>query len=102
MEPVLDQIGDLFRRAGGHEVTARSGEVPQQLPQRRPLASYQANDHFGAAARGFHPVRIGEVLRSQWLVQFEMREVMAAEATRQSLAPHLRITEIVQLARQTL
>ena len=37
-KPVLDQIGDLFGRAGGGEMAAGAGEACEQLPQRRPLA----------------------------------------------------------------
>src|SRR5262249_2312833 len=50
-EPLLDQVGDLLRRAGKGEMAASTGKTRQQLPQRWLLSSHQAQDHLGPAAR---------------------------------------------------
>src|SRR4051795_11288675 len=43
-EPVLDDVGDLLRRAGDAEMAACAGKVRQQLPQRRLLPPHQVQD----------------------------------------------------------
>ena len=89
-------------RAGGGEMAARAGEIAEQLPQCRLVAPHQVDDDLGAAARRLDRAGVGEILRRQRPVERQMREIVAAEAARQPLAPDLGIGQLVDLARQAL
>src|ERR1700737_2182083 len=99
LEPVLDKIGDLFGRAGSDVMSARAGKIPEQLPQCRLVAPHQIDDDFSTAARGLYQTRVGEIFRDKRAIEPQGRKIVPAEATRQPLAPDLRIRKIVDLAR---
>ena len=78
-EPILDQIGDLLRRAGGGEMAAGAGEVTEQLPQCRPAPPHQVQDNLGPAARRLYRAGLREVRRRQRAVQWQVRKITPAE-----------------------
>src|SRR5438477_634984 len=80
--PILDQIGDRLRRAGGDEMSASAGAIAEQLPQGRLVPPHQVQDHLGAAARRLDRAGIGKILGRQWPVERQVREIMPAEAVR--------------------
>ena len=80
----------------------RPGESRQQLPQGGLLPTHQIQDDFGPAARRFHAARGGKVVRGEWCIQRQMREVIPTETARETLAPGIWICQSAQCLRHPL
>ena len=96
-EPVLHDVGYLFGRAGDGEMSSRTGELGEQLPQGRSLSHYERNDGFGSAAGSLVLAGVGEIGRRQRLIERQIRKIMSAKTLRQAMAADFGIGKFVEL-----
>src|ERR1700731_3557987 len=76
------KLGDLFRRACGDEMAARTGEISEQLPQCRLVAPHQIDDHLGPTARGLDHAGVGKIFWRQRAIERQGRKIVPTKASR--------------------
>src|SRR4051794_26010073 len=81
IEPILDQVSDLLRRACGHVMSTRTSKITQQLPQCRLVPPNQVDNHLGPASCGLNCLWAREVIRHKRSVQRQMRKIVTTEPT---------------------
>ena len=96
LEPILHDVGDLFRRSCDGEMSARTGKLGEKLPERRLLLGDKRNDGFGSAAGRLVLAGVGKIGRRQRLVQRQMRKIKSAKPLRQAIAADFGIGKFVE------